>query len=156
MFKLMSVDLELQMQSSNPNDSQKSESFIDKDCWWKELEFLDKNWQLLACDGSKRPINAQTGCLLSEWPSKCVPVDEFIKLPKEKIKAVGLALGSASGGILAVDFDAEGYEEIFESVFGKTLKDLPDTVAWTSGKPGRSQMAYKIDNKYWLKVRCLP
>ena len=117
--------------------------------WWGQLDHLDPLWHLLPCNSEKQPTDHRTGKLLSEWPTKSIPIKEFKLLNRAKIQAVGLALGPVSGGVLAVDFDAEGYEEIFESEFGRALKDLPDTVAWTSGREGRKQMAYKIDKKYW-------
>jgi hypothetical protein len=82
-----------------------------------------------------------------------MPVADFKRLPRKIIQAVGVALGPVSGGLLAVDFDAEGYEEQFRLAFGRPLKDLPRTVSWTSGKPGRRQLAYSVDSKYWDKLR---
>jgi hypothetical protein len=121
--------------------------------WWEELDLLPPDWKLLPCNRNKQPIDSQTGSLLSAWPSQCIPVADFKRLPRKMIQAAGVALGPVSGGLLAVDFDAEGYEEQFKLAFGRPLKDLPRTVSWTSGKPGRRQLAYSVDSKYWDKFR---
>ncbi len=121
--------------------------------WWSQLDWLPPQWQLVACNGRKQPIDTQTGRLLSDWPSQCSPVEQFKSLRTDQIQAVGVVLGSVSGGLLAVDFDAEGYEDQFHSVFDRPLSDLPHTVSWSSGKPGRRQMAYKVPQKYWPELR---
>lgn len=55
--------------------------------------------------------------------------------------AVGMLLGDASSGIMAVDFDgASAIEYWAENI----MDSVPDTVMWTSGKPGRFQAAYRV------------
>lgn len=53
----------------------------------------------------------------------------------------GLRLGEPSGGLLAIDIDGESAEPILQSLSGG---DVPITVSWTSGKPGRRQLVYQI------------
>jgi hypothetical protein len=64
-----------------------------------------------------------------------------------------VALGPASGGLLAVDFDAEGYEAVFQGVYGRPVTDLPNSVSWSSGKPGRRQVGYSVPEHYWDQLR---
>lgn len=55
--------------------------------------------------------------------------------------AVGMLLGAPSAGIMAVDFDGESALEYWHT---HILEDLPDSVMWTSGRPGRCQMALRV------------
>jgi len=53
----------------------------------------------------------------------------------------GLRTGEASGGLLAIDVDGTSAQPILEAMSGG---DIPVTVSWTSGKPGRYQMLFQI------------
>jgi len=61
---------------------------------------------------------------------------------------VGVLLGEASAGVLAIDFDGpwtwEYWAEHIQIPF-----ELIDTVTWSSGKAGRAQMAFKVPEEYW-------
>lgn len=61
----------------------------------------------------------------------------------------GLRLGEVSGGLLAIDVDGSSAEDLL-SAFATT--SLPETVAWTSGKPGRRQLLYQIPDSYREKL----
>ena len=63
--------------------------------------------------------------------------------------AVGMLLGDASEGIMAVDFDgASAIEYWVENV----MDSVPDTVMWTSGKTGRFQAAYRVPEEIRAQV----
>lgn len=126
---------------------------VTQNSWHDQLNVLPTTWKLLACNGNKQPIDPETGQLQSDWPSRTVPVEQFKTIPVARIKAVGVVLGPDSGGLLAVDLDAEGYEEQFELAYGRPLTDLPPSVSWTSGKPGRKQMGFLVPKKYWDQLR---
>ena len=121
--------------------------------WWDELDDLPSQWKLVSCNGNKTPIDPWTGYPRPDWHPLACSAEEFKKLPRGLIKAVGLALGPASGGLLAVDFDCEGYEEQFRLIYGKPLTALPKSVSWASGKPGRRQVAYLVPQHYWDQLR---
>ena len=121
--------------------------------WWHELDDLPSQWKLVSCNGDKTPIDPRTGYPLHDWPSLACSVKEFKKLKCGLIKAVGVALGPASGGLLAVDFDAEGYEAVFQELYGRSVADLPNSVSWSSGKPGRKQVAFSVLEHYWGQLR---
>jgi hypothetical protein len=55
--------------------------------------------------------------------------------------AVGMLLGDASAGIMAVDFDGASAIEYWAE---HVMDTVPDTVMWTSGKTGRFQAAYRV------------
>jgi hypothetical protein len=61
---------------------------------------------------------------------------------------IGLLLGPASGGICAIDFDGPSAFAWAEAQ-GINLKELPLTPTWTSGKPGRCQMAFRVPQEAW-------
>ena len=55
---------------------------------------------------------------------------------------VGVLLGNASGGLLAVDHDGESASELLRSKFN--IQRLPTTPTITSGKPGRFCSFYRV------------
>lgn len=122
--------------------------------WWDELDHLPDYFRLVPCGGSKYPIDPVTGNGLQDWTHKGLTVQEFKALSRKYVRAAGLVLGPVSGGILAVDFDAPGHELIFSEVFtGKQVSDLPKTLSWKSGKPGRRQMAFRVPLEEWDWIR---
>lgn len=61
---------------------------------------------------------------------------------------IGLMLGPASGGVCAIDFDGFSAWNWAEANGINTSKFLP-TPIWTSGKPGRCQIAFHVPEEYW-------
>ena len=122
--------------------------------WRNQLDLIPAEWRLISCNGFKQPCDPLTGSLLNNWSENSYSPGDFKALSHVYVKAAGLLLGPKSGGILAVDFDASGYEEVFAQVTGRPTSELPDTVAWTSGRPGRSQRAYRVkDAGVWQVMR---
>lgn len=60
---------------------------------------------------------------------------------------IGLILGPASGGVAACDFDGVSAIDWFRQQFPTV--ELPQTPAWTSGRAGRVQMAFQVDQLLW-------
>lgn len=56
----------------------------------------------------------------------------------------GLRTGEASGGLLAIDVDGESAQPLLEAI---SFHDIPTTVSWTSGKPGRYQLLFQIPDE---------
>jgi len=106
------------------------------------LESLPHDWRKgLICIGRhKQPIDPRTGGPLANWPSAPMPaLRDLIEAP-----AVGLITGTRTN-CLCLDFDGEAAWQVFEQLFGGKAKELlPQTIAWTSGKPMRCQAAFKI------------
>jgi hypothetical protein len=121
--------------------------------WRDQLGDLPKKWMLTPCNGKKQPIDPQTNRLLDDWPNRCMTSEQLQHLLSANIKAVGVAMGPISGGLLAVDFDAKGSEEQFQLAFGRPATDLPNTVSWSSGKPGRRQLGFNVSQEYWPQLR---
>lgn len=106
-----------------------------------QLQTLPAQWQqaLLAIGTSKQPIDPSTGRALPNWPTSPVPsLSQLATAP-----AVGLRTGPISQTI-CLDFDGTEAWRTFRELFGRDATDLPRSIAWTSGKPGRCQMAFHL------------
>jgi hypothetical protein len=67
---------------------------------------------------------------------------------------LGVLLGPKSAGVVALDFDGATAWTWFEETFGiDVLEQIIDTVAWTSGKDFRCQMAFSVPEDYWPLLR---
>jgi hypothetical protein len=112
------------------------------------LEAVDTDWQLIACDDRKRPIDPATGLLQEDWSSRAVSIDQLPALAASPhVHAIGLVLGPPSG-VLAIDFDGTGSTAQFAEVFGRSHQQLPPTVGWSSGRPNRRQYAFRVPLDY--------
>lgn len=60
-----------------------------------------------------------------------------------KADGVGLITGTISGGIVAIDCDGQS------ALNHAVAQGFPDTVSFTSGRPGRSQRLFYIPEIYW-------
>jgi hypothetical protein len=97
---------------------------------------------------------------LVDW--RFVPIPYGEKGPKEKDwqkkhrtlvqipqhSNIGVILGPASNGLLAIDFDGPWAWEYWNEHI-KIPFDSFDTVMWTSNKPGRCQMAFNVPVEFW-------
>ena len=118
-----------------------------------ELQAVDSDWQLIPCDGMKRPVNPATGDPQSDWSHHTYDADGIAELADSTfVRAVGLVLGEPSG-VIAVDFDGTGAVAHFRQVFGRPWTDLPATVAWSSGLPNRRQLAFRVPPDAWPHLR---
>jgi len=110
---------------------------------------LFEGWNLTPVNGNKAPYrkNWQTEPRLDH-----LVLEEEIKLGRAK--GYGLRTGEASfyrgGYLLAVDFDGPSAWDKYRELSGG--EDPPETVAWTSGKPGREQRLFCVRLPYGSKV----
>ena len=74
------------------------------------------------------------------------------KIREAARKAVGVLLGPVSGGLLTIDFDGPGSDEMLPQLYGRASNNLPQTIAWKSGMPERRQVAFVIDQRLWSKI----
>lgn len=108
----------------------------------EQLQELPDSWGLVAVDGNKRPYqNAWQNNPLS----KAQVADE---ITAGRAKAVGVIAGAPSNGLLFVDHDGISATEVLEKL-GIPLRDLPRSVAVTSGRDGRFQIIYQVPAFYW-------
>jgi hypothetical protein len=117
------------------------------------LEDIDSDWQLIPCDDRKRPINPDNGHPQDDWATHATDLDGIAALATSPhVHAIGLVLGPASG-VMAVDFDGSGSTATFKQVFGRPHTDLPPTVTWSSGRPNRRQLAFRVPFDYYAHLR---
>jgi hypothetical protein len=111
------------------------------------LEQLPASWHraLLPVGRNKRPFNPATksGKDWVNWPA-------FTAEALEAAPAVGLRLGPISDGTIALDFDGPEAQTTFDRIFNGQA--LPPSISWTSGKPGRRQVAFKVPPDRWAEL----
>jgi hypothetical protein len=115
--------------------------------WLGDLSNLPLDWALLPLDGKKRPFNRFTNELMTGWSKH--PGFSIDEIQEIQPLAVGVLMGPVSGGLLAIDFDGPESEEQFQKVFNRPSTDLPPSLAWSSGKHERRQVAFTVDQDWW-------
>lgn len=116
-----------------------------------QLQGIPEEWRLIAtgADGNtKRPLS---GTWNTE-PHHRLKTPEL--LGTAGAMGAGLHTGSASGGLLVVDFDSPPWdpgaaERAFESTFGRASAALPPTLRNTSGKEGRFKLFLRVPREFW-------
>lgn len=71
-----------------------------------------------------------------------------------KMLGLGVLSGPESGGLLVIDFDGRGSEAVrtFHKVFGRSPRDLPQTICNTSGKKGRGKVFLHVPPEWWPQL----
>ena len=108
-----------------------------------DLAALPSDWRLVRVGGNKAPIAGKGWFDFDNFSP-----DDALALNGSSPPAWGLKCGPASG-VVVLDLDAEGWEASLQQVTGHTFAELPQTIAWTSGKPGRSGHAFQVDAEWW-------
>ncbi len=112
-----------------------------------ELHNLPQTWNLTPL-GKKDPSGKvdPKAPYIADWAN--TDVDRvFINAEIEeagKATGYGLRLGQSSGYVVAIDFDGQSAIEMGLEKFG----ELPNTVTWTSGRPGRHQGLFSVPEQY--------
>jgi hypothetical protein len=108
----------------------------------EQLQALPDDWALVAVGNNKRPYqpNWQNSPLTKEQAAA--------EIRAGRAKAIGVIAGPASGGLLFVDHDGISATEVLERI-GAPLRELPKSVACTSGRDGRFQIAYRVPEEFW-------
>ena len=109
----------------------------------EETAALPVGWNFLLCknkgDGSKAAYQ-------KDWRNLRQDAAKIAELLSQPIgrdaSMIGVLLGEASGGLLAVDHDGESASELLRSKF--RIERLPTTATITSGKPGRFCSFYRV------------
>jgi hypothetical protein len=108
----------------------------------QHLQALPDEWGLVAVGNNKRPYQ-------SNWQdnplTKAAAAEE---IRNGRAKAIGVIAGPASGGLLFVDHDGISATEVLEKI-GAPLRQLPKSIAVTSGRDGRFQIVYRVPPDYW-------
>jgi len=106
----------------------------------------DHAGQLIAVGRDKRPLHQGW-----QHPERIYSTRELEHAP-----AIGLRLGLS--GLLAVDLDPpaddpDAGERTFQHLTGRPSADLPASWGWTSGKPGRRQVALLVPEPWRQRIR---
>jgi hypothetical protein len=111
-----------------------------------QLQELPDSWGLVAVDGNKRPYQPH-------WQANPLTKDQAAaEITAGRAKAIGAIAGPTSGGLLFVDHDGISATAQLERL-GLPLRDLPKSLAFTSGRDGRFQIAYTIPPDFWPALR---
>ncbi len=103
------------------------------------------SWVLTPVTGNKIPYRKGWQ---NENPVSRDDIEEDIR--SGKARGVGLRTGRISGGIVAIDADGKAaHEKILELSGGNKL---PETVAFSSGRPGRCQYLFFVPQEYWEAI----
>jgi hypothetical protein len=108
-----------------------------------DLLALPTDWRLVRVGRHKEPIAGDNWFDADNFSG-----DEAAGLPGSGPPAWGLKSGPVSG-VVVLDLDAEGWRESFQQQTCHPITDLPSTIGWTSGKPGRSGHAFQVDPDWW-------
>ncbi len=118
----------------------------------KEDDFLalPEYWQLTPTGKIKAGKVNPKAPYLDDWQNKDVD-RAFMQREIDAGKAVGigLRLGEPSGCVVAIDFDGQSAIDLGRESFG----EMPVTVNWTSGKPGRYQALFVVPEQYRDRVK---
>src|SRR4028118_1534605 len=122
-----------------------------------DLPYLDQLSQVSSFDLSKIPYTRQLVPVAGKrpyeknWVNKEYDRSQILaELQTGKATGVGLKLGN---GLLAVDIDGESAAKLLLKLSeGNTF---PVTTAWTSGRPGRRQYLFFVEEKNWPRCRNL-
>jgi hypothetical protein len=108
----------------------------------KQLQVLPDDWGLVAVGANKRPY--QDG-----WQNNPLTKEQAAaEIKSGRAKAIGVLAGPPSGGLLFVDHDGTSATGVLEKI-GAHLRDLPKSIAVTSGRDGRFQILYRVPPEFW-------
>jgi hypothetical protein len=107
-----------------------------------ELGKLPQEWALT-------PVKGNKACYRKNWQHEpALSREELIaEINSGKAKGYGIRTGKVSGGIAAIDADGHAAHVKISELSGG--EQLPETVAFTSGKDGRCQYLLYVPEEYW-------
>ena len=110
-----------------------------------QLKTLPSEWALT-------PVKGNKACYRTNWQFEAPLSHEAItsEIKSGRAKGYGIRTGTVSGGIVAIDADGPAAHDKILELSGGEL--LPETVAFTSNKPGRCQYLFYIPEEYWEVV----
>lgn len=78
-------------------------------------------------------------------------IEDVRYIRKKHFRGLALITGRQSGAAV-IDMDGPGSEESFEHFISHSFAELPDTIAWTSGRPGRHSRVYLVPDEWWERL----
>jgi hypothetical protein len=116
----------------------------------ESINNLPQSWQLTPLGKLDNSGINPKAPYLDDWQKLDLDRD-FInnEIASGKAIGIGLRLGEPSGYIVAIDFDGQSAIELGIEKFG----EIPITVTWTSGRPGRYQALFVVPEQYREQVK---
>jgi hypothetical protein len=111
------------------------------------IDTLPSDWAYTPVAG-KKPLT-------TNWQNRPFRRDSVIQeVKKDRWTGIGALCGVPSGGLLFLDHDGASCDPLVERLSGQSLADaLPETVSFTSGKPGRYQVVYRVSEEFWDSIK---
>ena len=112
----------------------------------QQLEALPDHWAFVAVGLNKRAYQ-------DAWADNPLSKAQMAaEIRAGRAHAIGVQGGPVSGGLLFVDHDGITATAQLERL-GLPLRSLPKSLAFTSGRDGRFQIAYLVPDQYWPALR---
>lgn len=112
----------------------------------QQLQALPDQWGFVAVSGNKRAYQ-------DDWPNNPLTKHQAAaEIKAGRAKAIGAIAGPTSGGLLFVDHDGLSATTKLEEL-GLPLRDLPKSLAMTSGRDGRFQIIYSVPEQFWHAMK---
>ena len=125
----------------------------------EQLQGLPDDWALVAVGSNKRPyLDGWQHTPLTKAQAAKEITDGSLITDRQgnqrlvKATAIGVLAGPASGGLLFVDHDGISATEVLEKI-GAPLRELPKSIAVTSGRDGRFQIIYRVAPEFWPAMK---
>ena len=94
---------------------------------------------------------------LKEWAEKPLPREKLLEEYRSKsaYRGLGVVTGEFSGGLIALDIDGADADGRYKEAAGTEYEALgaETTMSWTSGKPGRRQVLYRVPQELVPQLR---
>ena len=107
---------------------------------WLRQGVFPEDWTLVPVQGKQPKVKG--------WPDKKRSrVDsEGLYMADSRSSGFGVVTGALSGGLIAVDIDGHAADKRYRQAVGEAYEPYggETTMAWTSGKPGRRQILYRV------------
>ena len=111
-----------------------------------QLQALPDEWGFVAVSSNKRAYQ-------EDWPKNPLTKQQAAaEIKAGRAKAIGAIAGPTSGGLLFVDHDGLSATTKLEEL-GLPLRDLPKSLAMTSGRDGRFQIIYSVPEQFWHAMK---
>lgn len=96
------------------------------------------------------PVRGNKAAYLPNWQTNPAPRSDIAQaIQTGEAKGFGILTGTLSGGIMAIDCDGHIPHTLLTQILGG---DIPQTVAFTSGKDGRAQYLFAIPQADWANI----
>ena len=108
------------------------------------LSALPESFRFTPVDGFKRPIHGLA------WEANPYTLEKLTD-NWHRFEGIGLMTGPISGA-MSLDMDGIGSDLSFEAITGHPVSDLPPTVGWSSGRPGRLGRVFTVPSHWWERI----